>query len=462
MDRITVVSGDGHGGPSYETYRPYIEPAYRDLLDDLADEQEAMRAGLGIVRSMTDRDGLNSAADERGVLASETYMDLYEDVEQRLAQMDEEGIAGDMVLAGSEYALPFFHEVNKPYATEIRAAGLRAYHRWLADFVGQSGGRLFANAYALPSVDIDAMLAELRFVADRGFVSVEAPGYTADASLPPVTSDMHDPFWAACVDLGVVVNIHAGWGKKQGEVLAMLGMATKMVEQLTAGGPDAVADTINLMSTSADGEATFNPDPFLLEIGSRRAIWQLMLSGVFDRHPALKVALVEIRADWIPETLAYLDASFSQHATHLELKPSEYFARNFVVTPSSTRPYEVQSRHQIGIDQFMFGADMPHPEGTWPNTRKWLPHAFAGVPEDELRKLLGENAIRTYNLDRRPLDEAAARIGPTVAEVTDGIDLDERLLTHFDRRSGYCKPASGADEERLEELLADDYALVER
>jgi len=32
-------------------------------------------------------------------------------------------------------------------------------------------------------------------------------------------------------------------------------------------------------------------------------MWQLMLGGVFDRHPNLKLMMTEVRADWIPATL---------------------------------------------------------------------------------------------------------------------------------------------------------------
>ena len=43
----------------------------------------------------------------------------------------------------------------------------------------------------------------------------------------------------------------------------------------------------------------------------RRVIWQLMAGGVLDRHPRLKVALTEIRADWVPVTLDHLTSRFA-------------------------------------------------------------------------------------------------------------------------------------------------------
>lgn len=455
MSRITVVSGDGHGGPTFEKYRSYIEPAYRERLDDLAQEEHSVKTGLSVLRQTLNADGIQSAVDDRGVLEAGEYLGLYENVQRRLAQMDAEGIAGDMVLAGSEYALPFFHEINGPYPADVRAAGVRAYHRWLADFVGESGGRLFAHGYSLPSTETAPMLEELRFIAETpGFVSVELPGYVVDSDLPSLMSDFYEPFWSACAEYGLVVNMHAGYGHAQGHVLGMLSMAAQMADMIADGTLSA-----DMMSMGGqDGVQSEFETALLLGMEARQALWQIMLAGVFDRHPDLKVALVELRADWIPATLEHLDAAFAGGAPHLKLKPSEYFARNCAVTPSAPRPTEVQMRHDIGVDRFMFGADMPHPEGTWPNTRSWLAHTFVGVPEEELRKILGENAIRFYNLDRGPLDAAAARIGPTPDEIASGMDLDERVLTHFDRRSGYLKPVAEFDAKKVDDLLTEDFA----
>ena len=47
----------------------------------------------------------------------------------------------------------------------------------------------------------------------------------------------------------------------------------------------------------------------------------------------------------------------------------------------------------------MFGRDFPHPESTWPNTWDWLRDAFSGVPEDDVRAIVGENALTCYRID---------------------------------------------------------------
>jgi hypothetical protein len=166
----------------------------------------------------------------------------------------------------------------------------------------------------------------------------------------------------------------------------------------------------------------------------------MMAGGVFDRHPSLKLVMTEIRADWVPATLAIFDARHAQGDTPLKAKPSEYFHRNCYIAPSSPRDYEVGLRHEIGVDRFIFGRDYPHPEGTWPNTFDWIRHAFAGVPEDEARLMLGENAVECYGFDRAKMTEIATRIGPNPADVLGQHPVDTGLIEHFDLRSGYRKP----------------------
>src|SRR5262249_48660223 len=155
-------------------------------------------------------------------------------------------------------------------------------------------------------------------------------------------------------------------------------------------------------------------------LGHRQAMWQLMLGGVFDRHPDLKLMMTEVRADWIPATVRYLDAVFDANRDQLrtELRPSEIWQSNCLAAVSFMHKAEVAMRDEIGVDTMNFGRDYPHGESTWPNTRAYLHGLFQGVPEGEVRKILGENLIRFLDLDAKPLDEIAARIGPTLDEIT--------------------------------------------
>ena len=108
-------------------------------------------------------------------------------------------------------------------------------------------------------------------------------------------------------------------------------------------------------------------------------------------------------------------------------------------------------RHDIGLETITFGRDYPHTEGTWPNTKAWLRDAFSGVPVDELRAMLSENAIRYFNLDCAKLTAYAERIGPTLEEIAGpGLPVDPALIAHFDARGQYLQPAEG--DKRLPEI----------
>ena len=76
-------------------------------------------------------------------------------------------------------------------------------------------------------------------------------------------------------------------------------------------------------------------------------------------------------------------------------------------------------RHEIGINNVMWGTDYPHPEGSWPNTHQKLMTYMKGMPEAELTPILGANAVDCYNLDLEQLNPIAARIGPLKSDFHD-------------------------------------------
>jgi hypothetical protein len=162
----------------------------------------------------------------------------------------------------------------------------------------------------------------------------------------------------------------------------------------------------------------------------------------------------------VPTTLKYLDQRFAEHPGKCKLKPSEYYERNCAITPSAPHRAEIEMLDQIGVSKFMFGADIPHPESTWPNSRQWIADAFRGVPEDQLRMVLGENAIRIYHLDRAALEKTAARLAITPTDLFSGGALDDRLLANFDARAGYRRPADEVDTEQIGQELDLDFARL--
>jgi predicted TIM-barrel fold metal-dependent hydrolase len=143
---------------------------------------------------------------------------------------------------------------------------------------------------------------------------------------------------------------------------------------------------------------------------------------VFERFPKLKVSITEGTTIWVPEFLQLLDQRYSEthysaklgdYRSHLSMKPSEYFARNIGLGASCMPRREAELRHEIGIGNIMWGSDYPHPEGAWPFTGKQITESFIGLPENEIKAMLGGNAVEFYGFDEAKLRPIADRIGPT-------------------------------------------------
>ncbi|MCU1361852.1 MAG: putative amidohydrolase, partial [Ilumatobacteraceae bacterium] len=363
---VIVVSADGHIGGRLDQYRPYLDPDYHDHLVTLQVELDQFLDITGGRRRITD---LSEEIDpDRGY--AQDGADGQWDPTIRLRELDREGVAAELLIPGPAGSiLPFFSVMNSPYPVDVRVAGMQAFHRWAADFIAEGKGRWLGLADPGPCLDFDATRRELTWCKEHGFTGVALPQQVWDKDLPTLNDPYYEPFWQICDDLGLVLGAHAGWGMPQGKFQEF---ADSFVKHVVGMDTEKMGSTTMMDALNESKES-----PLALDMGPRRILWQLMLGGVFDRHPDLMVGLTEVRADWVPPTLDALDALYESTDTPLTKKPSEYFVSNCFVTPSSPHRCETDElRHQIGVDQFLVGTDYPHPEGTWPNTKDWIRLAF--------------------------------------------------------------------------------------
>jgi predicted TIM-barrel fold metal-dependent hydrolase len=433
---MILVSADGHCGARPEMYRPYLESRYWEALDQLKLE-DAEWVGLPQFREPEGQ--TLSLIDDREAIRAGGREGAW-DFDRRLRELDAEGVAGEVIKQGHQLAaaLWFGLESMQPYPPELRSAGCRAFHRWAADGIAGSGGRLLGVADAGPCLDMEATVAELIWASNHGFAAVTVPGTPEDPELPPLYDPYYDPFWRTCDERGLRLFVHAGYGGAQGRLARKIKQAKKF-------GIEVVADESQEIEMAR----------------ARRVFWQMLLGGVFDRYPGLKVVFTELHAHWVPGMLTYLDDYLSDADVELRAKPSEYFRGQCMLTPSSIRSTEVAMRHDIGVELLMFGMDYPHPEGTWPNTGEWIRATFGyqAVPEDEARAILGENALEFFGFDRQKLTAVAERIGPKPAELLKpGSTIDPAKITHFHERSGFNKPIDNPMGWDLKELLDSDLA----
>ena len=95
----------------------------------------------------------------------------------------------------------------------------------------------------------------------------------------------------------------------------------------------------------------------------------------------------------------------------------DYFRDNVSFGAAFIHGDEVARRGEIGVGQILWGSDYPHIEGTFPHSKAALRAAFAGVPADEVQRMVGGNAALVYGFDVQKLQGVANRVGPTVEEV---------------------------------------------
>lgn len=315
-ERALVISADGHTSPSPEVYLPYFDPGCRAYFKDLLDEDRQHRELFD--QFLPDNDSNIDVIDPEHRVRDGGLSGAW-DVARRLAEMDHEGIAAELVLGNAQYhAMPFFSVVNFPRSHELQVGGARAYNRWMADYLAEAEGRLFAVGYPGPSRDMESALGQLTWLGEHGFSAVPVPDLVFDGSRPSLADPYFDRFWAECADQGLALIVHAGHARPQGDVLQF----AQRVKDMTAAGDRAAA-----MRAAMNEEGS----PFTLDLRPRRVLWELMLGQVFDRYPSLRLALTEVRGDWVPAMLRWLDGRFQRGDTPIRRRPSEYWREHCFV-----------------------------------------------------------------------------------------------------------------------------------
>jgi hypothetical protein len=117
------------------------------------------------------------------------------------------------------------------------------------------------------------------------------------------------------------------------------------------------------------------------------ACTDMILNGALDRHPDLRIGIVELSAIWVPMFLMMLDGGSQFTAklngrpvVELSMKPSEFFRRQVRVSSFS---YELPAKliRQTG-DLYMCCSDFPHSEGTATPMSDYRGSALPVGPDD--------------------------------------------------------------------------------
>jgi predicted TIM-barrel fold metal-dependent hydrolase len=390
-----VISTDGHAGAQLDTYKEYLPSKWHEEFD----------AWRGAYKNPF-----------RDLLGSKRYRNW--DSDARITEQEADGVVAEVLFPNT--VPPFFPSASfmapAPRTREEyerRWAGLQAHNRWLVDFVGLAPERRAGIAQILLNEPADAV-AEIHWVKEQGLRGgIVIPGVPPGSHLPPLYAPDYEPIWQACADLGVPINHHSGG-------------AAPDYGKYPAGG------VLWLLETS---------------FFSHRAFWHLLFGGVFERHPSLRFVLAESGMAWLADELPKTDALAARifagkvgelgftEEQRLPRLPSEYFRRQVWVTASFLNPLECARRHEVGVDRIMWANDYPHDEGTYPYSKESFRLTFAGVPEDEVRMMLGGTAAEVYDFDLEVLQRYADRVGPSPDEVATPLDvIPESESPAFTRR----------------------------
>ena len=215
-----------------------------------------------------------------------------------------------------------------------------------------------------------ADLHEIEALGLRGIMMPGLPAYEQDY-------DHHDwnPFWEAAIEMGMPLSFHiltTNAGKTRGPKMASF-------LSIVRGNQDIMA--------------------------------MLVLGGVFERYPELKVCCVEADAGWVPHFMYRMDHAYKRHrywlppGEQLSRLPSEYFAENIYVTFqddwTAFRQADDMNWHRL-----MWANDFPHSDSTWPWSQEMLAeHARPLTPEQQ-QAILSQNVADLYRIDLRSLQPA--------------------------------------------------------
>ena len=402
--RYVLISSDAHAGADLLDYKPYLEKELHDDFDAWAASYEEDAWGK-LDTEMVDTDDPNIKMGVSSFLSPYNW-----DSDKRLAHMDEDGVAAEIIFPNT--VPPFYPRgiisASAPTNDEeyrYRGAGIQAHNRWLADFCAQAPGRRGGLAQVFLN-NLDDAIAEVRWAREAGLAGVLIP---ADHTLKLVNlyERRLDRFWAACCEVGMPVTRH-----------------TVFV------GPPETPET----GPATDAIGMVEVIPLF-----KRGLTHLLMGGVFERFPELKVVFTETFSNWVPDDLNMLDMMWRQaqikgtamyanmHRATQELTkpPSEYFKTNMWIGASLMTRMELDCRNRLGVDRLLWGHDYPHHEGSYPRTRLALRWNFWDVPEDEVRAITSENAASVYGFDLESLQKIADEIGPTPEELHQQVTAEE-------------------------------------
>jgi predicted TIM-barrel fold metal-dependent hydrolase len=254
----------------------------------------------------------------------------------------------------------------------------RAWNRWAFDAFDGAGGWNANRTLPFASIaagDVDDALAEIEWAAANGWKGLCFGNSPIYGPKEWGRLEYNDPgferIWSLVAETGLPVTFHVSTGRDPRAV---------------GGGGGAITNYV-----CHSMETTIEP------------LVQLISSGVFERHPALRAGMVESGIGFLPWLLETMDYAYKAHHFWVRPKlaklPSEYFRSNCFATFQEDH---VGLRHVEDDDlvgNVLWANDYPHHEGSWPHSKASIERQMSHLSEVSRRAILGGNAATLLGLD---------------------------------------------------------------
>jgi len=248
------------------------------------------------------------------------------------------------------------------------------WNNWARDWYAEQWHRQFPMAF-ITTTDVAAAVAEIERVAKLGFRGVCLPNKPVYGPQPPRERNYNlaefDPIWAALADTNMPATFHVSTGRNP---------------TTTRGPGGAVANYVAHCCTT-------NVEPLVL----------LCASGICERHPKLRFAVVESGIGWVSWSLEAMDEAYRKHHMWAKPKlaelPSWYFHRQGFATFGEDRSGLAIAEEFGLVDKFCWASDYPHPEGSWPHSREAIERQMGRLSDAQRAAILGGNAARLLGIE---------------------------------------------------------------
>ena len=389
-----VIDADTHVNPMLDVLLKFADRDLLDRRDELAPyvRAEGEHTSLSVapirynrVAGQKDADAVRIQAGASNNLAGRTRMRTSRPIQPevtetngagRLADMDEEGADVHFIIAGPwAYAAPAL-------SPDLTLGLYAAYHRYMTGYCSADSRRLKGHIIA-PGSNPEWAASTIRELAKEDWPAAVWP--TLPLDLPIDDPDL-DPIWEAAQDAGLPIMYHGF-----------------TVEPPYYPGYRDIWG--NAAMSRAAGQVW----------GGQRFLTFMLISGILDRYPELRIGTLECGHGWLPHWLLRIgrQIDYVAGAVPADLKhtPLEYVqaGRVFCGIDQSEGPEMTKAVVDLLGDRvLMFLSDYPHPETLFPETIDTVIGWRTMLGEQATRRLMSEDAARFFRLITPPWEEVPA------------------------------------------------------